>query len=384
MGKLNATDEIIHLLLPEREYWCRSVLPGIAHFIRIHTGFFLRNHDHEESLELAVQGELPPAGVIAAFLDSRGTLAGIFRKKGIPAVIISGRQRIKGIPQITHDNFAVGRLAAEHLLEKGYRNFAVVGAGDNPMSNDRCRGFVERLVRDDLMITNVDRRELAGDIVRFRDWLEKRNFPLGIFAVHDRCGRKVCWEAERLGFRIPDDIGVVGVDNDPYQCEMSRTPLSSIALNFEKLGYLAGQQLYGMIRGENSRKESLLVSPQKVFERTSTDFLAIPDKLVRNALQEMKRPRDGRRLEAKELAKILSVSKSLLEKRFKAATGKTLYEEIHRFRMERARQLVDETRMLVDDIGERIGISDGKRFVKLFKERFGETPFQRRKRMASF
>lgn len=367
-------DHILYLILPESEYWCRSILPGLADYVRRHTDFFLRNDD---SIATVLKEESHPAGIIGSFDRSHSMILEMIRMR-VPLVNISGRVKIPGVPTVTHDNLAVGEMAAAHLLERGFKHFAYVGVGDHPLSNDRYAGFARRLKREGYSISKVERRELAGDEMRLQGWLKRLDFPLGIFAAHDRCARKVCWEAEHMGYRIPDEIGVIGVDNDPYQCELSRTPMSSVALRFEELGTRAAKRLHDTIRGKCELPDDVLVAPAGVVERLSTDHLAVGDDLVRRALQNLKLPRDGR-LGVAGLAQILGVSKSSLEKRFKAATGKTVFEEIHRFRMERARHLVDETFLSVDEISEQIGIADSKRFVGLFKERFGATPNAYRK-----
>jgi len=381
MSNDEAKSDLLYLLLPEGEHWCRSVLPGISDYIRRSTHLFLRNFDSEAELLNQLAHDIPPAGIILAgrgFAESRVSHV---RLNALPMVNISSRYETPHIPIVTHDNRAIGEMAAEHLMDKGYKRFVYIGVGDNPLSNERFAGFSDYLSKKGFANARVDRQELAGNEKGFRAWLEGRGFPLGIFAAHDRCARKVCWEAEHMGFRIPDDIGVIGVDNDPYQCELSRTPLSSIELRFEELGKRAAARLYDAICGKPNLQDRILIPPARIVERLSTDHLAVEDEMVRQVLQKMKAPQEAR-FGVAQLAESLGISKSSLEKRFKAATGKTVFTEIHRFRMDRARRLVSETSLPVDEISERIGITDTKRFSKLFKQRFGETPtaFRRKAR----
>jgi LacI family transcriptional regulator len=383
MSKHAATSDLLYLLLPEGEHWCRSVLPGISDYIRRSTNLFLRNFDSEADLLNHLSEDDPPAGIILAGRGFDESKVPHVHLNAIPMVNISSRFETPIIPIVTHDNRAIGEMAAEHLMDKGYKRFAYIGVGDNPLSNERFAGFSECLSKNGFANARVDRQELAGNEKGFRAWLEGQGFPLGIFAAHDRCARKVCWESEHMGFRIPDDIGVIGVDNDPYQCELSRTPLSSIELRFEELGNRAAARLHDAICGRPHLPALILIPPARVVERLSTDHLAVEDDLVRQVLQKIK-ARHEPRLGVAQLAESLGVSKSSLEKRFKAATGKTVFTEIHRFRMDRARRLVSETNLPVDEISERIGIADTKRFGKLFKQRFGDTPtaFRRKQKPA--
>lgn len=383
MSESGGQEKVLHLLLPESVYWCRSVLPGVADYVRRQTDWFMVNHDSAEGLLRSLSREPLSVGVLGSIHPD--LLDQLNRSEKMPMVSITGRWRETGVSMVTHDSQAIGAMAAEHLLEKGFTHFAYVGVGNHPLSNDRFEGFRKRLETEGIGVVQVGRQELSGDGSLLRDWLREQTFPLGIFAAHDRCARKICWEAERMGFRIPDDVGVIGVDNDPYQCELTRTPLSSVALRFHELGYRAAERLHCIIRGEEKGREAVLVPPEKVVERTSTSFFAVADDLARQTLRKIACPPEkGGRWTVATLAQDLGVSKSSLEKRFKKATGKTLFEEIHRQRMEQARQLLEKTQRSVEEISDQIGISDSKRFAKLFKERFGDTPlaFRKKRRLA--
>ena len=172
---------------------------------------------------------------------------------------------------------------------------------------------------------------------------------------------------------MPDELAILGVDNDPFECELTRIPLSSIELRFEELGYRAAEWLWALYRAESVRKEPLLLGPSHVEVRLSTDYLAVEDPVVGDALRFIRQPQPGH-LTVAAVAAGIGISRRVLEKRFRRATGRTVFTEIHDSRMERARRLVEETNLSLDVISERIGLADTKRFANLFKERFGKTP----------
>jgi LacI family transcriptional regulator len=376
MSKRHHFSDVVALLLPESQHWARSLLPGIAETVRQQSPWFLVNLADVSALVRLLGTPDQPLGVIGAFDDeSLGRLAPVLAE-GVPVVNVSARFTSGTVPSVTHDNLAVGAMAAEHLLDRGFRHFAYVGVDDSPLSQDRFSGFRARLEQEGDAVERIHRMDLRGGHVA--GWLRGLKASTGIFATHDNCARKLCWEAERLGLEIPAQVGVIGVDNDPYYCELSRTPLSSVALDFAQVGRRAASRLLADLQGSGEQESELRVPPLRVVDRLSTDRLAVEDPLVRRARDQMKAPREGR-LGVAELARSLGVSKSALEKRFKAATGQTVFSLIHHYRMERARDLLEHSRLSVAEVSDQIGLADVKRFSKLFKETYGQTPRDFRK-----
>jgi LacI family transcriptional regulator len=373
MPKSDENSQILAVILPEEAYWCREVLPGVTAYLRRHTDLFLENLESLDTLERRMDRGLRPVGLIGVVRSPSHPAVRRLQEMGGPIVNISARLRTEAIPTVTHDNLAIGEMAAGHLLDRGFRHFAFVSVGDDALSQERYAGFADRLQREGIPLSEVNRQDLAGDPSRFREWLDQKKFPLGLFAAHDRCARKLCSEAERMGFRIPDDLGILGVDNDPYQCELTRTPLSSIDLQFAQLGKCAAALLHKTLLKEDPAPLPRVIAPRQVVQRRSTDYLAVGDDLVRRALTEI-RSSANRFPGVGMLAATLGVSRSTLEKHFKAATGKTVFEEIHTARMEQARMLLRETNLSVMEISHQIGIADNKRFARLFKENSGMTP----------
>jgi LacI family transcriptional regulator len=359
---------LISLQLPLTQHWARALLPGIAEEVRLHSDVSLIHQPSPDHLPQTLGIQEKPVGLIGALeASTEKTL----RTLNIPLVNISGNVAFSRYPTVTHDNWLVGKMAAEHLLEKGYQHFAYIGIGDEPLTLERWRGFHDRLQEEQVEAFRFDRGDISAG--KMKGWIEKLPCPLGVFGVHDNIARKICWEAERIGLSIPKEMGVVGVDNDEVCCELSRIPLSSIQLDFDLLGRVAAQRLLAELHGESGLEWKTLIPPLGVVERLSTDLLAVEDSLVRRARDIMKVRREGR-LGVADLARELGVSKSSLEKRFKSATGRTVFSVIHQTRMENARDLILNSHLSVAEVSYAIGLADTKRFTTLFKEAYGDTP----------
>jgi LacI family transcriptional regulator len=369
-------DGILHLYLPRNQYWARSMLPGVARFVRTETPLAMINHSEEGLLAELTKPAQRPAGFLGLALIRDKALLKMLRGRQIPSVNISSQNPPRGMNSVIHDDHAIGQMAGMHLGQLGKRSFGYVGTVAGRLSTERLAGFREGLRQT----------EVAGRISVFdgqpedlERWVEGLPLPAAVFCANDGRARAVAQRVERLGIKVPDEMAILGVDNDPFECDLTRIPLSSIELRFEELGYRAAQRVWALYCGEPLSKEPLLLEPSHVEVRLSTDYLAVEDPVVRNALRFIRQPQPGQ-LTVAAVAAGIGVSRRVLEKHFRQATGRTVHGEIHDFRMERALRLVEETNLPVVAISERIGLADTKRFVKLFKERYGKTPFVWRRR----
>lgn len=369
-------DGILHLSLPVDQHWSRSLLPGIARFIRSETPLSLLNHGSAGLVPALENGSTVPAGFLGALYDPDHPVIAILQRRRIAAVNISSRCRPEGVASVLHDDYAIGRMAAEHLARFGERSFLYLGLGKDHLSQDRLAGF-QNYIRENVSSQRVkviiaQREHLDRELARVK-------LPAAAFCAVDGRSRAMAQRAERLGIKIPEQFAIVGVDNDLFECEMTRTPLSSIELRFEELGYRAAEQFWKIYRGAPIPDEPVRITPSHVEVRLSTDFRAIEDEVVRAAMRLIEQPTDEK-LSVADVATAVGFSRRALEKRFRKSTGKTIFSEINRVRMERARGLVEDTNLSTEAIAERIGLADSRRFVRLFKERFGKTPFAYRRR----
>ncbi|MCC5839879.1 MAG: substrate-binding domain-containing protein [Opitutales bacterium] len=379
MRTAERTSNKIYLSLHRKQHWAHTVLPGIAQHIRNHTNFYMVYYPPEEVLEILTEDSERPAGFIGHLYTSEMEMTRLLRERSIPAVNLAGLDPPEGVTTVTHDNVAIGRMGGDHLRRLGRRHFYFFGLGDHLLSHQRLAGFSASLAE---VGCEVSEAVFLGSRVNFPDWLSSLKLPAAIFCASDSPARKICDAAARLGMSVPSDLAVLGVDNDPFECELTRIPLSSIALRSEELGRQAALRLDNMMRGVDMAPQTQVIPPSHIEIRLSTDYLAVEDDLIRRAIQHIRMPREDP-LSVGELANELHVSRRVLEKRFRAARGHTAFDEIHIHRMERARGLVEETNLTVGQVSERIGLADTKRFISLFRERFGRTPHAYRRAMHS-
>jgi LacI family transcriptional regulator len=355
----------IHLTLYLNSSLSRDVLPGIARFARERGDWKIVAYPHlpQPGQEKIVDGLI---GVLGR--QSQRELDHL-SELGVPIVCLSGFDPPEGIPLVTHDDRAIGRMAAEHLVNKGFVRFAYAHIPQAANATDRLNGFQERLAQLGMpqpQVWGVAENRLGR---RIKD-AEK---PLGVFAANDNRARHLENACRVAGVEIPGELGLVGVDNDAVQCELCPVPLSSIILQFDQVGWEAASLLHRMMDGELLQETVRRLPPVKVEERLSTDPLLVEDPLARRALARMKATL-GNWHGVDALAQELGISKRLLEQRFRKATGDSIYQKLQRMRMEAAARLLGETPLPVSEVAERVGFSDVNRFGTCFRAATGMTP----------
>lgn len=305
-----------------------------------------------------------------------------------PIVSTSLRVRHERVVVVTPDNMMVGRLAARHLVQQGFRRLAFVGAMDLPASELRERGFAEelsslgleyeRLITDDDGLRGLGSRSSFEQTEMLGSWLAAQQRPLGVFAWRDLLAFAVAEACVQTGLHVPAEVGIIGADNDPAFCELAHPPLSSVEVPFEEVGFAAAQALDRLMHGRSTAPETL-VPPTKVVERASTEMVIIGDPVVRRALEFMRlHARDC--LAVKQLAAVLGVSRRSLESRFRAALGRSPAEEIRRARLTLARQLLAEPRHTVAEVARQAGFPSPRRLTAALEQATGLRPSEYRRR----
>lgn len=304
------------------------------------------------------------------------------KQLGIPAVnLAAGLRDLHGIPRVTVNNYEVGRLAAEHLLERGLTNLAFYGWEDLWYSEQRYLGFRERAAESGaeclalLRALNEDSQLSWSQRISIpAEWLASLPLPCGIFAVHDFRAQllmEACYEA---GLRIPNDIAVVSMDNNETICEHSVPALSSIARSSQQVGYEAAALLNRMIKGESELPQELLLPPTEVVLRESSDMMYCSDPLVRQAIEFMRKNlRENFNVEA--IAGHLGISKRKLERRFSEAVNSSPRQYLIKLRIHHAQALMKlEPDRTVEDIAHACGFGTMPTFYTAFRRLTGLTP----------
>jgi LacI family transcriptional regulator len=330
-------------------------------------------------------------------LDLNGLIAHIFTlelaeaivRLRKPAVNVSGVLPDLEIPRVMADHEQAGRLAAQHFLDRGLRHFGFFGYTEHAFSKGREVGFrreVERagfgvssyLSDDPLHPEPTGLRRWDDDL---QQWLVGLPRPVGVLASHDIQGVQLSEACHRAGLRVPEDVALLGVDDDDLFCEVARPPLSSVALPGERIGFEAARMLEGLLssRRRDSRPRTVLLPSPGVKTRPSSDVLAIEDEDVVTAVRFI-RDHACEPMGVAEVLKAVAVSRRSLERRFRATLGRGLGEEIRRVRMDKARGLLSGTEMPIAQVATRSGFSEAKHLSIAFRRETGLTPTEYRRR----
>ena len=318
---------------------------------------------------------------ILAFIET-AALADRFLRSGIPTVELFGHRLDLRLPQVGNDDDAIGRLAAGHLLERRFRRFAYSGYPGEGWSDRRCRGFAGAVGRKGFPCDRLDceRRpptpaawERAQQALTA--WLRGLARPLGLMACSDRHAQRVLDACRRAGLAVPEEVAVIGVDNDEETCRLSDPPLSSVIDDPRRVGFEAARLLDRLMAGKArpGGGKPVLVPPLGVATRRSTDVTAVEDRLVADAMRAIRQGAcEG--LKVTGLARACYVSRSVLYRRFEAALDRTPHEEILRVRLDRVKGLLAQTELTLEAIAALAGFDHSEYLSVAFKRETGVTP----------
>lgn len=380
----------VALLIETSRGYGRDLLRGVMRYARLHGpwGFYLTPGDFVQALPR--MQSWGGTGIIARIETPE--VARTILGSGLPAIALglSDEQLRPGSPlrrlsEVVSDSQGAGRMAAEHLLARGFRQYAYVGAG-RVWSGRRQESFCAR-IRQAGFEPRVyplprSRRSEAWEREQpvLAGWLGTLPRPVGVMACNDDRGREVLVACRDAGLRVPEEVAVVGVDNDELLCELADPPLSSVALNAEAGGYRAAALLDRLMRGERQKPERLLVEPLHVVARRSTDIVALDDPEVAEAVHFIQ-DHATEPIGVADIVQAVLISRRALELRFRKAIGRTLHAEIRRVRLERASRLLVETDMPITQVAAASGFGRASYLAQAFSQAFGSTPARYRRRV---
>jgi LacI family transcriptional regulator len=314
-------------------------------------------------------------------------IAAVLSERRLPVVNVAGATTTAAWPRVDTDNQAVCSLAAGHLLERGYRYFGFCGMPHYEWSGWRRDFFAAELGRHGFACESLELPSLTpGTRLGQRDrgalaqWLARLPKPLGIMAANDYCGRLVLEACADGGFAVPDEVGVIGVDNDDLVCQLCSPPLSSIEANCERIGYVAAETLGHALRGGRPDLQEILIKPATLISRRSTDATAVREPIVAEALRFI-RAYACKDVGALEVARYVNVSRRFLEQQFRSIVGRTIHTEIQRVRLETAQRLLGETDWKLQTVAERSGFKQAAHMSAVFHDKLRLRPGQYRRRV---
>lgn len=294
------------------------------------------------------------------------------------------------LPGVFPDSEAAGRLRAEHLLSRGFCNFAALGCRGDDSHDLETREF-RRVVEESGYKCTTTQISLtyAQTLAQWRrtersiaDWMDGWELPIGVYVSSESIGRMVVQMCHAREWRVPEDVAIIAGMNEETYCEHPRPSLTSMELGFERVGYEAARLLDDLMatKGKRRRPEPkhILTPPEGLVLRESTDFFAVADELVSGALEFIAR-RSHLAITPDDVARSVKTETRTLQRRFRKHLNRTIVSEIRRVRIERAkRELVRSSRSLTD-ISYTVGFGHPMRMYDVFRRELGITPSEYRR-----
>ncbi|MEM7682340.1 MAG: substrate-binding domain-containing protein [Planctomycetota bacterium] len=322
-----------------------------------------------------------PDGVLAQ-IDSPA-LDQAYRKLPCPVVNVGNRFAAPRWHEARFDDRAVGRLAAEHFLERGYKHFGFVGVTRRERGRLRLEGFERELARHGhacraLRIDRHPHLDNRDNLWRLPDparvaFLTELPRPCAVLHDNDRQARIHAEVCRMHGIAVPEEMALLGVSDDELECELADPPISSIRLPAQAVGRQAAELLDHLMTHPGGRPVKLRLPPRGVTLRASTDIVAIDDALVAGSLRFI-RGSVGKPIGVDDVLAEAGVSRRLLEQRFRKALGRTPLQEIHRTRIDRACRLLRTTSLSMGQIAQACGFRGPERLAVRFRAIKGSTP----------
>jgi LacI family transcriptional regulator len=368
------------------EVFLRRLTPSLIPFVR-------RQHDFrilsirrpiDELQELLT--ELNPSGLITEWLPE---VTEALLELGLPTVIADTDFQYPGVTSIDVDDWQVGAEAARAFAQAGYQNFACLG-NSTPYSEQRIEGF-QRELGDQVQVSthqedSFNEARYSEDFIQTPDalriWLESLAKPVGVFAVHDPLGRFLCGACRQMGFRVPEEVAVIGANNDELVCGLSYPMLSSVSIPWNTIGEAVGDAMHSLLAGEKPPSGPIRVPSGGVVLRHSANHLAIEDPVLRRVMTYLsERIQDPITVEI--LCSELRIARRGLERKFREYYNCTPWEMLCQLRVTRAKQLLTETNHPISMISELCGFNDPERMAVVFKRVEGMPPSAFRKGIRS-
>lgn len=372
----------VALIIETSSFYARKLLIGINQYIKLHGPWSVFTERGTNEPDPSWLKKWDGDGILTRGLDPTNCLAAAAR--GVPVLSLRLSQGSPVFPTLYSDQELVCRRIVEHFLERGFHNFAYMGAANLQLSRERrrilTRVLKENGIREMHFRPVYEQSGLSWERQEkdMEAWLKTLPYPVAIMANFDLQGIQILDACRHGGIHVPDEVAVVGIDNDPVLCDLAAPPLSSLDLNVERIGFEAAATLAEMMKGKTMETKNYFYAPGEVVTRQSSDVIAVGDPQVVKAVQYI-RENAFSGLDVNAVAKAAGMSRRSLEMKFSKEIGRTLLEEIQEVRLKRVRQLLLETDFTLAQIAEMAGFQYQEYLVRLFKKHTGMSPGQYRR-----
>lgn len=331
--------------------------------------------------------QMNPKGILANVTDPE--FAKLLEDTGLPVVDVSGQVADAPFPKVIPDHIAIGKMAADDLIDRGFERLAYISTGSWLFESRRGEGFRDRCLErgiecDVLAAPRKDELIVNGRKTKttLAEWLVEQPKPLAVFAAFDAFAAEVLSACRARDIAVPEQVAMLSVDDEPSYCEACDPKMSSIRLAGEKIGYEAAKRLDTLMAGLAVEDDVVMIEPLEVHTRQSTDIIALDDPTVARALAYI-REHANERINVKDVVSAAHVNRRTLEKRFRELINRTILQQIYFERVQLARQRLIHTDEGNYAVALNCGFRDTENLTQHFREHFGTTPgaFRKQYRM---
>ena len=381
----------IVLLVEHSRAFGRGILYGIAKYSNLHGPWAFYRHPPYYMEPWGPRKTLSWLKNIVRKFDADGV---IMRTVGnteavleldLPVIVLDINELIPAYANIIGSNIEIGKIGAEYLLNRGFRHFAYCGFDNMLWSRQRGEGFCDR-VKEAGFETSLyvqpkskSNRSWEKEQSFVVEWLRLLPKPVALMVCNDDRGQYVTEACKIADLHVPEELAIIGADNDELICDLTDPPLSSVSLNAEMAGYEAAELMEKLMAGEKMAGKLITVKPTHVVTRKSTDILAIEDHEVAEAVRFIRR-NAKRTLQVNEVAEAAALSRRVLEKRFRAILNRSVYEEIRRIRINLLTELLIQTDMSISEIAAEMGFPGPEHIARYFRKVKGVSLIDYRKK----
>ncbi len=360
--------------------YSRGFLRGIARYAHLHGPWIFYSEPEKKRSRVTDLHRKQATGMIIAIEKPQDEILRQTRK--MPTIVTLVRERYEALHRVIPDSTAIGEMAAGHFLDRGFTHFAYCGYHDTFWSVERGEAFETKLKKQnhDVHMFWIRRTDATySSNPKLLDWLSELPKPVAIMATNDHMGRNLIDACRIAELDVPEQVAILGVDNDQLICDLSHPMLSSIALDTENAGYKAAALLDALMAGQKPLPRTIKVSPVYIITRQSTDILAVEDEPVAAVLRYIRR-NAKRPICVADILSELKLSRRGLEVRFRRILGRSIHDQIRRVRTDLIARMLADSTVSLTKIADELGFPDPGHMNRYFKSQKGQSLMQFRKK----
>ncbi|MGD8778493.1 MAG: DNA-binding transcriptional regulator [Ignavibacteria bacterium] len=361
------------LLVETSRTFGRDLLCGIARYSKLHGPWVFYREPRSLKSRIPHLTSWKANGIIMR--DS--VISNELLKLGIPTILVVHDPKRPGrIPSVITEGYRISQLAAEHLLNRGLHHFAYCGFDEFYWSNER-KIFFQEIIKQAGYETKIygegfkrKYKSWEKEQLQMAEWLKTLPKPVGIMTCNDDRGNHVLEACKIAKLHVPEDVSVIGVDNDALVCDLCDPPLTSIALNTEAAGYSTAELLDRLMNGEKMQSQEIKVAATHVVRRQSTDIMAIEDSDVVSAIRFIRQNAKSK-IKVDDVVENTCLSRRSLESRFRKILDRSIQDEIRKIRIELISQMLIETNLSIAEITSMFSFTGIEHISRYFKKEKG-------------